>query len=97
MKEKTKKIAFCITCMNRLHHLQQTLGKNLQDNFLPDDVEFILLDYNSKDGLEQWVHHNMMQYIESGILVYCKTTEPQYYFRNHARNMAFRLANAGIV
>jgi len=91
------KIAFCITCMNRLHHLQQTLEKNIQDNYLPDKVKFILLDYNSQDGLEQWVYHNMMQHIESGMLVYYKTLEPQYYFRSHSRNMVFRLANAEIL
>ena len=95
--QKEKKIAFCITCMNRLHHLQQTLEQNIQDNYLPEDVEFILLDYNSKDGLEQWVNQTMMQHIESGILAYYKTMEPEYYFRSHSRNMTFRLANAGLL
>jgi len=94
---KPKKVAFCITCMNRMQHLQQTLEKNIQDNYLPEEVEFVLLDYNSQDGLEQWVYQNMMPYIESGMLFYYKTLEPQYYFRSHSRNMAFRLANADIL
>ena len=97
MKEKIKKIAFCITCMNRLNHLQQTLEKNIQDNYLLGDIEFVLLDYNSQDGLEEWTYHNMMQYIKSGILVYYKTVAPKYYFRSHSRNMVFRLANAEIL
>ncbi|MCL2327573.1 MAG: glycosyltransferase family 2 protein [Bacteroidetes bacterium] len=92
-----KKIAFCITCMNRLCHLQQTLEKNILDNYLIDDVEFVLLDYNSTDGLGEWVQQNMQTYIDSGILVYYKTTEPKVYHRSHSRNMAFRLANAGIL
>jgi len=92
-----KKIAFCITCMNRLRHLQQTLEKNIQDNYLPDEVEFVLLDYNSKDGLDKWVLHYMQQHIDSGILVYYKTFEPTHYQRSHSRNMAFRLANAEIL
>ena len=92
-----KKIAFCITCMNRLYHLQETLKKNIQDNYLPDDVEFVLLDYNSNDDLEQWVRQNMQEYIGNGILAYYKTVEPTHYFRSHSRNMAFRLANAEIV
>jgi hypothetical protein len=96
-KVRTKKIAFCITCMNRLYHLQQTLEKNIIDNYLVDDVEFVLLDYNSNDGLEEWVQQNMQSYINSGILVYYKTLDPQYYHRSHSRNMAFRLANAKIV
>jgi len=83
--------------MNRLQHLQQTLEKNILDNYLPDEVEFVLLDYNSSDGLEQWIYHNMMQYIETEMLVYYKTFEPEYYFRSHSRNMAFRLASAEIL
>ena len=94
---KTKKIAFCITCMNRLHHLQQTLEKNIRDNYLPNEVEFVLLDYNSQDGLDEWIRQNMQQYIDIGILIYYKTLEPVYYFRSHSRNMAFRLANAEIL
>ena len=93
---KLKKIAFCITCMNRLCHLQQTLEKNILDNYLPNEVEFVLLDYNSTDGLGEWVQQTMQAYIESGILVYYKTTEPKVYQRSHSRNMAFRLANAVI-
>jgi len=94
---KPKKIAFCTTCMNRLHHLQQTLEKNIQDNYLPGKVEFVLLDYNSQDGLDEWVYDNMKKYIDEGILVYYKTTEPTHYLRSHSRNMAFRLANADIL
>jgi len=94
---ETKKIAFCITCMNRLNHLQQTLEKNIQDNYLPEEVEFVLLDYNSKDGLDEWVKQNMQQYIDTGILGYYKTYDPEYYLRSHSRNMVFRLANAEIL
>lgn len=96
-KKNNEKIAFCITCMNRLKHLQQTLEKNIQDNYLKGQVEFILLDYNSQDGLQEWVFHNMQKYIEEGILVYFKTTEPTLYLRSHSRNMVFRLANSTIL
>ena len=85
-----KQISFCITCMNRLKHLQETLEKNILDNFLVDEVEFVVLDYNSQDGLEEWIAQSMMKYIEMGILVYYRTTEPAYYRRSHSRNMVFR-------
>ena len=62
-----KQISFCITCMNRLKHLQETLEKNILDNFLVDEVEFVVLDYNSQDGLEEWIAQSMMKYIEMGI------------------------------
>ena len=92
-----EKIAFCTTCMNRLNHLQQTLEKNIQDNYLKGKVEFILLDYNSQDGLSEWIYNNMKKYIDEEILVYYKTPVPTHYLRSHSRNMAFRLANASIL
>jgi len=92
-----EKIAFCTTCMNRMSHLQQTLEKNIQDNYLPDLVEFVVLDYNSQDGLDKWIYNNMKKYIDEEILVYYKTTEPAHYLRSHSRNMAFRLADATIL
>lgn len=90
------KIAFCITCMNRLSHLQETLIKNIEDNNSPDEVEFILLDYNSSDGLDEWVK-TLTPYLSSGILVYYRTDFPIHYDRSHSRNMAFRLSNADIL
>jgi len=92
-----EKIAFCTTCMNRLNHLRQTLEKNIQNNYLAEKVEFILLDYNSQDDLGEWVYNNMRKYIDGEILVYYKTTDPIHYLRSHSRNMAFRLANATIL
>ena len=94
---KSKKIAFCITCMNRIEHIQATLLKNIQDNYLVDDVEFVLLDYNSADGLSEWVAENFSEYIKEGILTYYKTFTPTAYHRSHSRNMAFKLANAELV
>ena len=51
------KLSFLTSSMNRLHHIKQTYIKNIE-NSLPIqgcDVEFILLDYNSSDGLSGWV------------------------------------------
>lgn len=91
------KISFCITCMNRCHHLEETLKKNIEDNYLPETVEFVLLDYNSSDHLEEWVNKEMSNYINSGILVYYKTPTPIYYHRSHSRNMVFRLAKGNVL
>lgn len=82
--------------MNRLSHLKETLEKNISDNDLPEEVQFILLDYNSSDGLEKWVKMKQ-SYIDAGILHYYRTNTPMYYHRSHCRNMAFRLANAEII
>ena len=91
------KISFCTVCMNRLHHLKETLPANLKGNASYPNAEFILLDYNSSDGLEQWVKTDLKEYIDSGRLVYYRTTEPKYFQRSHSRNMAFKLATGDIV
>lgn len=90
------KISFNITCMNRRHHLEQTLVQNIEKNSIPGRVEFVLLDYNSTDGLEEWVKE-LQYYIDTGILVYYRTEEPLNYHRTHSRNMAFRLSTGDIV
>jgi cellulose synthase/poly-beta-1,6-N-acetylglucosamine synthase-like glycosyltransferase len=92
-----RKISLCITCMDRLHHLSETLPRNLADNLSYPDVEIVLLDYNSSDGLEEWARENLREWMDAGRLVYFKTTEPGYFHRSHARNLAFRLASGEIV
>lgn len=92
-----QRISFCTVCMNRLHHVQQTIKENIINNSSCENVEFVLLDYNSSDGLEDWVRHELSQYIESGLLIYYKTNQPQYFHRSHARNVAFKLASGDIL
>ncbi|MCD8031431.1 MAG: glycosyltransferase [Bacteroides sp.] len=94
---KNTNLSFCITCRNRLHHLQDTLEVNIRNNRVAGKTEFVLLDYNSTDGLEEWVHSSMINYIEEGTLVYYKTFEPVTYLRSHSRNVAFRLAGSDIL
>lgn len=91
------KISICTVCMNRLHHLHQTLPVNIAKNEHYPDIEFVLLDYNSKDGLEDWVRSTLSRYIESGILKYYKTYEPAYFSMSHSKNLVSRLASGHIV
>ncbi|MBW2992378.1 glycosyltransferase family 2 protein [Candidatus Woesearchaeota archaeon] len=96
-KEKYKKISFCIPCMGRLEHLKKTLPKNIENNMRYPHIEFVLLDYNSQDGLEEWVKKNMLAYIKKGILVYYKTFDPKRFHMSHAKNMTHRLATGDIL
>ena len=91
------KISFCTVCMNRLYHLKQTLPRSIKDNMDYPNVEFVLLDYNSEDGLENWVNTEMSDYIDSGVLVYYKTEEPEHFHRSHSRNVMFKLASGDIL
>ncbi|KKL80749.1 hypothetical protein LCGC14_2001600, partial [marine sediment metagenome] len=52
---KIYKISFCTTCMGRLYNLKETLPKNIEANGEYPNVEFVILDYNSSDGLGDWV------------------------------------------
>jgi len=91
------KISFCITCMNRLDDLMITLPANIHANASYPDCEFVLLDYNSSDGLGEWIRRKMKRHIESGKLIYYRTDEPKYYSMSHSRNVAFKVATGDIV
>jgi len=91
------KISFCVVCMNRLHQLKQTLPQNINDNHSYSRVEFIVLDYNSKDGMEEWVQKHMLDHIKSGLVTYYRTPDPVVFSHSHSKNMAFKLASGDIV
>lgn len=94
---KFYKISFCTTCMDRLFNLEKTLLANIEENKNYPHLEFVILDYNSKDSLWKWMAQNMMEHIESGRLSYYRTTEPKYFSMAHSRNVAFKVASGEIV
>ncbi len=83
--------------MNRTHHLKLTLPKNIKDNLGYGNVEFVVLNYNSQDDLDEWIKEEMMEYIEKGILVYVKTEEPEHFFMSHSKNVVARAATGDIL
>lgn len=82
--------------MGRLHHLRQTLPINLAQNSSPE-IEFVLLDYHSPDGLGAWIQQRFAREIAAGRLVYYRTEEPRYYHSAHAKNVVHRLARGDIL
>jgi hypothetical protein len=92
-----QKISFCTVCMNRLHHLRQTLPLNIKNNLSYGNLEFIVMDYGSSDGLSEWIKSEMSEYIEKGILVYYRYNEADYFDRSHSRNLMFKLATGDII
>ena len=81
--------------MNRLHHLKETLPKNLKDNEKYPEVEFVILDYNSQDGLEDWAKKNFLSW--QGKVNYYKTDLPDFYDFSHSRNLAISMAKGDII
>jgi hypothetical protein len=91
------KISFCITSMNRLFQLKQTIFKNLQDNAAYPDCEFIIVNYNSRDGLHEWVEKNLKPHMESGRIKYYHTTDAPGWHAARAKNLAHFLSSGDIV
>lgn len=89
------KLSLGICCMDRAHHLKVTLpiyleacNKALKEN----KCELIVIDYNSKDDLGQWILEMFSDEIAKGHIVYFRTTEPQSWNAAHAHNIAIRLS-----
>ena len=91
------KISFCIVCMNRLHQLRETLRQNLLDNASYPHLEMVVLNYNSQDGMDEWIRENFSEEIRNGRMVYYHTTEPQAFSHSHSKNLAMQLATGDIV
>lgn len=91
------RISLCTTCMDRLFHLRQVFKKNLISASSFADVEFVLLNYGSGDGLDEWVKENLSQEIENGRVSYYRTYEPEYWVAAHAKNVAHKLASGEIL
>lgn len=95
---KNHKISICTTCRDRLEDLMQTLPKNIKANSDYENLEFVVLDYNSREyDVGRWIQVGYPDLIESGRVVYLRTEEPQYFDMAHSRNVAFLAATGEIV
>ena len=93
---RNPKISYCTTTMGRLHHLWLTLSSNLQHNQY-SDVEFVVLDYGSQDGVAEWVQQAFPDELKSGRLQFYRLPWPSKFHAAHAKNCAHRLAHGEIV
>lgn len=98
-KDKTRPlISFCTSCMNRTDQLKETYISNIEDCIhYGSDVEFVLVNYNSSDDLDDWVRQSLMKYIELGVVKYYKTNLPDHWDMSHAKNVSHRLAQGEII
>jgi hypothetical protein len=77
--------------------VRETLPQNIADNRDYPNLEFVLLDYNSEDGLGDWVRQELGDEIASGRLSYYLAPQPTHFHATHSRNMSIRLASGDIV
>ncbi|MFL5788301.1 MAG: glycosyltransferase family 2 protein [Flavisolibacter sp.] len=92
-----QKISFCTSSMNRAHHIKQTLKKNILDNVEYGNLEFVLLDYGSSDGLENYIQLELQEFIDSGILKYFRIKDVQFFNPSHSRNISFKVSNGNLL
>lgn len=82
-------IAFCTTAKGRLDHVKKTLPRNISDN--PGSI-FVLLDYNSNDGLAEYISENFQSEMTECRLAYYQFKENVSFQMSHAKNMVSRCA-----
>ena len=93
-----KRVSFCITCKDRIEFLKETLPKNLRDNRADQkDVEFVLMDFASEDGLQDWVLANFREELDAGYLNYFYTERMPTFHMAIAKNTAHAFAQGKIV
>lgn len=89
-------LCFFTVAMNRLHHLEQTLPQNLADNNLAT-TRFLVLDYNSTDGLHKYILTHFVDELKSGKLEYHRYAHAKYFSHSHSRNLAVNLTDTSYV
>jgi hypothetical protein len=94
------KISFGTSCMGRLHHLKKTYVKNISAALQYDPTcQFVLLDWNSSDGLDEWVNSSLSKYIDEGIVKYLKTNTryPLQFSQSITKNITCKNGDGDIV
>ena len=94
-----KKLTFVMALMNRFHQIEETLIKNLEDNWEDrNEVEFVLMDINSKDKFREWIREqNLTKYTECGYLRYYESDVLDQWHASIGKNTATHQAQGRIV
>jgi glycosyltransferase involved in cell wall biosynthesis len=91
------KLSFCTSCMNRFHHLRSTLHLNLANMMaFGNDVEWVIVNYNSRDGMDEGMRDYRNLTI-GGHLRYYRTTDFSYFNYSHSKNLSHILATGDYV
>lgn len=91
------KISFCTTCKDRLFHLKQTLPISIINSSDYPDREFVILDYNSGDGLYDWAKEHLGYWEKSGVVKFLRTNSPKYFHAARAKNIAHKNASGEVL
>lgn len=91
-------ISYCTTCKGRLWQLRETLRDNLKVLSRYEGVDLVLLNYNSEDGLEDFIYENFSEQLNSGLLKYYSLQSSSPYFdMSYAKNIVHSLATGEVL
>lgn len=90
------KLSFCTTCMNRTMHLKETLPINIE-LIKNHNAELVLVNYDSKDDMDEYIKNNYQNYIDSGLINYIKINNKDFFNRFHAKNIAHKYSNGDVL
>ena len=82
--------------MNRLEHLKITLKENLKDLDSYRNIEFLILDYGSREPIYEHIKSVFPRFLDSGNIKLFRVEATQYNM-SHSRNVAFKLATGDIL
>lgn len=85
-------ITYCISIKNRLHQLKITLRENL----LNTNQKIIICDFNSDDGIFDFIHNNFLHEIDTGELEYY-FIENKYWHASRCKNITHSKAKTKYV
>lgn len=91
-------VSFCITSLGRNDQVMRTLPVNIADNAIDRvDVEFVLVDFNTDDALQQFVLDRFPAELKCGYLRYYRTDALPHWHASVAKNTAHARARGRIV
>lgn len=88
-------LSYCISIKNRLYQLEKTLMENIDNS--SNESEFILIDYDSNDGLKEFIYNHFSNEILSGKLKYFYTNKVKYWHASICKNTAHIKATGKIL
>jgi hypothetical protein len=92
------RISFCTACMNRCYQLKETLPRNLELIAEWPDVEIVVLNYNSSDGMHDWMTsnygHNPSRFPQ---LTYARQRSALRFHAPRAKNLAHKIASGDVL
>ena len=98
LQDFNKIISFCTCCKGRLWQLKHTLPHNIK--YITKEIEIIILDYQSNDGLIEWLYDNYKTYIEDNRIKLISLSSDEFvynYSSAFAKNVCHKQAGGKVL